>query len=78
MHYMGDMRHSGRVLRPPGKGFPEGLLPDLWGFGAEKEPEPVLPPYRRSGAATPPRQFHAAQPPDPLAGLIELIGKLFA
>jgi hypothetical protein len=72
------MRHSGRVLRPPGKAFPEGLLPDLWGFGAEKEPKPVAPPYRRSTAIGSTRQFPPPRPPDPLAGLIELIGKLFA
>ncbi len=72
------MRHSGRILRPPGKTFPEGLLPDLWGFGAEKDLTPVAPPYRR-GAATPQRRRSPPpRPPDPLAGLIELIGKLFA
>ena len=71
------MRHSGRVLRPPGKDFPEGLLPDLWGFGAEKELRPAEPHRRHVEPAT----VHPMREPrahDPLAGLIDLIGKLFA
>jgi hypothetical protein len=71
------MRHSGRVLRPPGKEFPKGLLPDLWGFGSESEPRPLVPPYRHGHGSEPPS---APQPPrrrGPLAGIIDLIGKLF-
>ena len=73
----GVMRHSGRILRPPGKAFPDGLLPDLWGFGAEKEPHAVAPPNRRAPTPSHPLPNPPSRP-DPLAGLIDLIGKLFA
>jgi hypothetical protein len=73
---MRSMRHSGRVLRPPGSAFPAGLLPDLWGFGAEKDLAPVSPGARREGARAVPAETR--RPRDPIAGLIALIGKLFA
>jgi hypothetical protein len=71
---MAGMRHSGRVLRPPGP-FPGGLLPDLWGFGASRDLKPAQPLGRHE-----PSPAHSRERPrrrDPLAGLIELIGKLF-
>ncbi|HTP52648.1 MAG TPA: hypothetical protein VMK42_18315 [Anaeromyxobacteraceae bacterium] len=70
------MRHSGRVLRPPGPDFPEGLFPDLWGFGASSELPPVtLPSHRvrpRPGGAT------GIARRDPIAVFLERIGRLFS
>ena len=70
------MRHSGRVMRPPGASYPAGLLPDLWGFGSSHELEVLLrPPGRRDRpAALEPRRPHG----HPLAAVLRQIGKLFS
>jgi len=68
------MRHSGRVLRPPGPDFPEGLFPDLWGFGASPDLPRAVPHARGRPSGTrglPPRRI------DPLAAVLERIGRLF-
>ncbi len=67
------MRHSGRILRPPGPDFPEGLFPDLWGFGASPELPRVVPAQRgrpRVSQVSPRRT-------NPLAALLQRIGRLF-
>ena len=73
---MAVMRHSGRVLRPPGAEYPAGLMPDLWGFGSSHELEVLLqPPGRRDRPAAPgPRR----PPADPVAEILHRIGKLFS
>lgn len=70
------MRHSGRVIRPPGARYPAGLMPDLWGFGSSHELLVLLqPPGRRDRPAGPePLLPHA----DKVAGILRRIGKLFA
>ncbi len=71
---MAGMRHSGRVIRPPGAEFPAGLMPDLWGFGSSHELRVLLqPPGRRDRPAAPERR----RPRAVLAGLLRRIGKLF-
>lgn len=79
MSYIACMRHSGRVLRPSGPAFPVGLLPDLWGFGASPDLDPVLPhpPHRRPERARP-RAQGRARGWDPLGRIAELLGRLFA
>ena len=69
------MRHSGRVIRPPGPA-PAGLMPDLWGFGSSHELEVLLsPPGRRDRAAA----HEPRRPPsDPVAAILRRIGKLFS
>lgn len=69
------MRHSGRVLRPPGP-FPDGLFPDLWGFGASRELPLVVLPARQGQ----PRPLRLALPSaiDPLRELLVRIGRLFS
>ncbi len=69
------MRHSGRVIRPPGSPFPKGLLPDLWGFGSSHELDVLLrPPGRRDRPAA----HHQRQPrTGPVSAFLERIGKLF-
>jgi len=67
------MRHSGRVIRPPGL-FPEGLFPDLWGFGASRDLPPVVPPADRN-------RVHPARARGRLFALrewLERIGRLFS
>jgi hypothetical protein len=77
------MRHSGRTFRPPGPAFPPGLLPDLWGFGVSAEPPSVAPAVHRDRIRTlrvvqaPPPQPAPERGTDPLARLIEQIGRLF-
>lgn len=73
---MRGMRHSGRVLRPPGAEYPAGLMPDLWGFGSSHELEVLLgPPGRRDRPAAPePHRW----PADPVAAILRRIGKLFS
>jgi len=72
---MAVMRHSGRVIRPPGAPYPAGLMPDLWGFGSSHELDVLLqPPGRRDRPAAEPRRSH----PDPLAAILQRIGKLFS
>lgn len=73
---MAVMRHSGRVIRPPGPEHPAGLMPDLWGFGSSHELDVLLsPPGRRDRPPAPePRQPH----PDPVAAILRRIGKLFS
>jgi len=73
---MAVMRHSGRVIRPPGAEYPAGLMPDLWGFGSSHELDVLLrPPGRRDRPAAPePRRRRA----DPVAGILQRIGKLFS
>ncbi|HVP68781.1 MAG TPA: hypothetical protein VMT17_16135 [Anaeromyxobacteraceae bacterium] len=67
------MRHSGRVLRPPGL-FPAGLFPDLWGFGASRDLPPVSPPPRH--------RPHLSRVPTPRRDLVDeilqRIGRLFS
>ena len=70
------MRHSGRVLRPPGPAFPAGLMPDLWGFGSSPDLAPRLPPGRRE--AVPVKAAVRRELREPFAALIRLIGRLFA
>lgn len=73
---MAVMRHSGRVLRPPGAEYPGGLMPDLWGFGSSHELQVLLqPPGRRDRPPAPePRRPHA----HPVAEVLRRIGKLFS
>jgi hypothetical protein len=77
------MRHSGRTFRPPGSDFPPGLLPDLWGFGVSAEPPAVAPAVHRDRLRTlrvvppPPPPPSVERGGDPLARLIERIGRLF-
>ena len=73
---MAVMRHSGRVLRPPGAESPAGLMPDLWGFGSSHELEVLLfPPGRRDRPAEPePRRPRT----HPVAEVLRRIGKLFS
>jgi hypothetical protein len=73
---MAVMRHSGRVIRPPGAEYPAGLMPDRWGFGSSHGLVVLLrPPGRRDRPAAPElRRPHA----DPVAALLCRIGKLFA
>ncbi len=69
------MRHSGRVIRPPGAEYPAGLMPDLWGFGSSHELLVLLqPPGRRDRPAAEPRRPHA----HPVAEVLRRIGKLFS
>jgi hypothetical protein len=68
------MRHSGRAVRPPGSSFPEGFLPDLWGFGSSHELEVLVqPPGRRDRPAA----HHRRPRTGPVAAILERIGKLF-
>jgi len=69
------MRHSGRVIRPPGL-FPEGLFPDLWGFGASRDLPPVVPPAQRSRAHLHPAE--SRRRPAVIAEWLERIGRLFS
>ncbi len=72
---MAFMRHSGRVIRPPGAAYPAGLLPDLWGFGSSHELVVLLqPPGRRDR----PVLLESPRPrARALAALLRRIGKLF-
>lgn len=70
------MRHSGRVVRPPGSPFPGGFLPDLWGFGSSHELQVLVqPPGRRDRPAAQQRRQPRA---GPVSAILERIGKLFA
>ena len=77
------MRHSGRTFRPPGPDFPPGLMPDLWGFGVSAEPPSIAPAVHRDRIRTlrvveaPPAERAPERGGDPLAKLIERIGRLF-
>jgi hypothetical protein len=68
------MRHSGRVLRPPGPAFPAGLMPDLWGFGSSPDLAPRLPPGGREVA--PAKSAVRRELREPFAALFRLIGRL--
>ena len=73
---MAVMRHSGRVIRPPGAEYPAGLMSDLWGFGSCHEPVVLVrPPGRRDRPAA--RELRRPRA-DPVAALLGRIGKLFA
>ncbi len=72
---MAVMRRSGRVVRPPGARYPAGLVPDRWGFGSSHDLEVLQPPGRRDRPAAPERR---RSHPDPVAAILQRIGKLFS